>query len=289
MAQCKPVAKTVTAKDIMFVWAITDIEDGGGGSLANFSKAGPLERAELLGVPNVTMCGQGLPLDYTLSERLTKHVASVPRLVWEIASDDAGGNSHGDFKYTQKMKIVRKLADQFPNFEGIMLDDMTTVSVDQGFKPEHIAALKKLMPGSYNQQVKLWGVVYTMNLDDSRKMNRLEKLVPYIDQLDVINLWVWHGSDIPKIPAYVDICRNRFPDKPIVLGLYMYNYGEGKQMSQELMQQQCEIALKLAKQGKIRGIVFLTINDDGGLIKWTADWIKKVGGTRLPVITGSLK
>ena len=76
---------------------------------------------------------------------------------------------------------------------------MSTVSIDKGFKPEHIRQIRALLPGEY-RKVSLWGVVYTMSL--GRK-----GINDYVKELDVINLWVWHAKDVVKLDEYVVHCE----------------------------------------------------------------------------------
>jgi hypothetical protein len=66
----------------------------------------------------------------------------------------------------------------------------------------------------------------------------------------------------------------------ILLGLYLYDYGGGRRMPLDLLQQQCETALKFVHAGRIQGIVFLTITNDADALAWVANWIKEVGGQK---------
>jgi len=120
----------------------------------------------------------------------------------------------------------------------------------------------------------LWGVVYTMNFSK-------ETTDPLVHELDVINLWVWQAKDLVDLEKHVAECEKRYPGKPIVLGLYMRDYGAGRRMPLDLHQQQCETALKLLHQNRIEGMVFLSISDDAEVIEWTADWIVQVGKQKL--------
>jgi hypothetical protein len=62
-----------------------------------------------------------------------------------------------------------------------------------------------------------------------------------------------------------------------VLCQYLYNYGGQGPMPRDMLELQCETALKLARQGRIIGMVFVTINNDADTVRWTAEWIKRVG------------
>ena len=74
------------------------------------------------------------------------------------------------------------------------------------------------------------------------------------------------AAKILDLDRNVSWCRERFPNKPITLGLYLYDYGDGRRMPMDLLQQQCSTALGLLEDGDIQGLVFLTIDNDAETI-----------------------
>lgn len=259
-----------TVRDLIWVWGNPGMTKPGEHTLATYAEASPAQRARMLGAPNIVMAGYGLPNDDELADRLTREVLGSKRLVWEIMADGKGGPP---FIYTQKLARIRRLVDKYPKIEAVLLDDMSTVGIDKGFKPEHIRQIRALLPGKY-RRVKTWGVLYSMSF--GRK-----GINDYIKELDVINLWVWHAKDVVKIAEYVAHLERLFPDKPIILGLYLYDYGNGRRIPMALLDSQCTTALKLAHARRIQGIVFLTITNDSRSVSWAADWVRRVGGQAL--------
>ncbi len=266
-----PVREAKTIRDLMWVWGNPEMAKKGPHTLATFAQASPAERARLLGVPNVLMAGLGLPDDDRQAEALTKQVASSPHLVWEISPDGEGLGP--PFVYRETIASIRKLTKRHPQIEGVLLDDMSTQKINRGFKPEHIRQIRGLLSDTHGQ-AKVWGVLYTMS------MNR-KGIRKYIDELDVINLWTWHAKDVVDLTRNVARCEQQYPGKPIVLGLYLYDYGGNRRMPLDLLERQCTTALQLAHARRIKGIVFLTITNDAEAVKWAADWIKRVGGQRI--------
>ena len=265
----------LTIRDIMWVWGTQSgvVTDPPPGSMAKFHESTTTQKMKLLGVPNVTACGSGLPADDKAAWALTKEWQAAGRLVWEISTD--GGHHKPPFTYAKTAARIRKLARDYPKIEAVLLDDMTSMSVKAGFKAEHVQALVKAL-ASEGQDIKTWGVVYTMN------MRQKEKGVhEIIKALDVINMWVWHARDIPKIEPDLAYLEEHFPGKPIILGLYLRDYGGGREMPMDLLKQQYETALKLAHEKRISGMLFLTINNDVPALEYTADWIKKVGDQKI--------
>jgi len=257
-----------TVRDLMWVWGNPGMAEEGAHTAATFAAAGPAERAKILGVPNVIMAGRGLPRDDTEARQLMAGVAHMPRVIWEIEGDPEDGGP--PFVYTETIARLGRLADDYAQIEGLLLDDMTSVGIDKGFGPEHIRDVRKLVAGTC-PQVKVYGVVYTMNFDR-------ETVDACVEELDAISLWTWHARDIPDLERNVAHCERQFPGTPILLGLYLYDYGEDRRMPLDLLEKQCETALELLHAGRIEGIVFLTIKNDPEAVSWTADWIGKVGG-----------
>lgn len=268
-AWAQPAADPPRVRDILWVWGNPEMGREGVHSLAGFAEAPPADRARLLTVPNVIMAGEGLPADDAEATALTEQVADRARLVWEITHGDVAEGSSFTFEFTDTVARVGRLAGGYPAIEGVLLDDMSSMMIPKGLTPEHVRALRESLK-SAPKPLALWGVLYSMNFD-------IPNLDRYIDELDVINLWIWHARDIPSIEAYVAECERRYPGKPIVLGLYLYDYGEGRRMPMDLLRQQCATGLRLAHEGRVAGLVFLTINNDAEAVTWTKGWIDHVG------------
>jgi hypothetical protein len=262
-------------RDLIWAWGNPEMAEPGEHTAASFAQASPFQRARLLGAPNIMMGGHGLPDDDEEADRLTREVQGLDRILWEIGPDAPPGPP---FVYTKRLEQVRKLADKYPKIEGVVLDDMSTSGIDNGFKPEHIREIRALLPGE-RSRVKIWGVVYTMNLDR-------EGINEYIEELDVILLAEWHADNVVNLEENVTHCERLFPDKPIVLALYLYDYGANIQIRRELLEEQCKTALSLAHAGRIEGIEFTTIDNDEEAVRWTADWIERVGNQELEYLAG---
>ena len=251
--------------DLVWAWGNPEMTVAGEHTAATFAQASPRQRAKLLNARRVMMAGHGLPEDDAEAERLTDSVKDLPAIAWEIGPD---GGTGPPFVYERRMAQVRWLCERHANIEGVILDDMSTVSRQNGFQPEHIRAIRSGLTGPA-AGVGIWGVVYTMSLDE-------EGIDDYIRELDVILLPEWHGRELLHLERNVAKVAGRFPDKPIILCTYLYDYGAGRRLPLELIEAQFTIALKLAHEGRISGIEITTIDNDEEAVRWTADWIRRV-------------
>ncbi|MBI4606210.1 MAG: exo-alpha-sialidase [Planctomycetes bacterium] len=264
-------------RDCLWVWGNPEMAAPGPHSHGTFAGAGPAERARLLGVPNVVLAGRGLPADEVEARRILGDAAGAPRLVWEVAPD---GGEGPPFAYEKKLALLERLRREDRRIEGVLLDDLSTVAIDVGLLPQHVRRVRELLPGG-GAEVKLWGVLYTMSLGR-------ERIDDYVRELDGIQLWVWHAKDFPRLEEDVERCEERFPGKPLVLGIYLHDYGGGRRMPLDLLARQCGTALELLRAGRVEGIVFLTITDDADAVRWTADWVLRTGDLEVePPVRGA--
>jgi hypothetical protein len=252
--------------DILWVWGNPEMTEQGEHTIATYAQAGPAERARLLGVPNIVMAGYGIPDDQAKARLLTREVAHAPRVIWEISPDEQPGPP---FVYRKRTAQVRELVDEFPNIEAVLLDDMSTVQIGRGFRPSHIRQIRSRLGGKY-RAVAVCGVVYTMSLDRP-------DISDYIRELDGVTLAEWHADKVGDLEANVARIEKLAPGKPIMLGLYMHDYGNGRNMPLELLGLQCDIALRLAHERRIQGIIFVSVDNDADAVGWVSQWVKRVG------------
>ncbi len=253
---------------MLWAWGNPEMAQPGGHTSATFAQAGPMERAQILGVPNVIMAGYGIPDSDEAAEQLMAALESAQRVTWEISpGKESAANA---FDYTDAVARVKRLAAKYPKIEGVLLDDMSTLSISAGMKPEHIRAVRDQLRAD-GGAIRLWGVVYTMNLHDPQ-------LDAYVQELDAINLWTWHARDIPQLAENVAYCAATWPNKPVILGLYMHDYGDGGAIPADLLKQQNETAFNLAREGRVQGVAFLSIDNEPESILQTAQWVSAQTG-----------
>lgn len=254
--------------NMLWAWGNPEMGQPGAHTTASFAQATPMERAQILGVPNVIMAGYGMPDSDEAAAKGMASISSAKRVVWEIAPSKKG--EPGTFDYTDAVARVKGLAEKYPSIEGVILDDMSTMSIRAGLKPEHIRAIREQL-GPDGKRIRIWGVVYTMNLRDP-------EIGAYVNELDIITLPEWYARDLPKLEENVAYCASQWPDKPIVLALYLHDYGENRSIPPDLLRQQNETALALARDKRISGIVYVTIDNEPEAVSQTAQWIREQTG-----------
>lgn len=157
----------------------------------------------------------------------------------------------------ENAELLSRLSLQYPNIVGGMCDDYT-VSSSKIVLPERFekmyAAIKK-----HNAALKLYGVIYVHELG----RGKFRLIQPYID---VVNLWHWNKEEILDIDKNIDMCQKDFPGKPILLGIFIHDYGCANCGSlPELLVYQLEKAREYVHKGIAEGIVIL---GDREIKKW---------------------
>lgn len=255
--------------DIMWVWGTTiDVI----GDETEFMSI--VEGADYMGIKNFMMCG-GIP---ATEEQAAPTAARGGRIIWEM---EAGlGSTFGEnFEFQSRLDRILPVVQRFPSVEGVLLDDFSTITIGQNKMPPEVLARLCRALQSEPRPLSLWGVIYTMSYDDPARDTYIENLPDYLKFLDVINLWVWHAKDLEKLESNLQRCNELSGGKPVHLGLYLYDFGDGRPMPLDLMELQCETARRLAHQGEIMGMGFLpTSGLDRGIeaAEWAVDWVHRV-------------
>ena len=244
-----------TVRDVLWLWGTTvnALEYYG----FSPSKLSVGEGLDILGLPRAMMCGNLPP-----TEEEYAGVAHCREMLWEM-SFEAG------FSFERPLAPIVKLHQDHSNVTGVLLDDFSTAEISRGATPDVLARMRRAMPAA----LQLWAVTYSMSLD-------IPNLAEYLQHLDGISFWVWHGRDLPTLAAQVEQCHALCGGKPLILGLYFYNFGQSQPLTNEEMRGQLEMGLELVRAGRCRGLCFLASSImDVGLeaVEWTRQWIAEHG------------
>ena len=261
----QPADRATGLRDRMWIWGTREAPGVPALSLAAWAESDSAARAKMLGLRNVFIAG-GTPLTADRALQLAAPVTQMGgHIVFELCPTEMTGRASD---YARDIAAAQALARECPNLEAVLLDDLTSQQiVGRGMPPEELAEVRRLLREAA-PKVALWGVVYTMNLEHPN-------LAQYLAHLDAINLWTWTAQDLTQLEQHLARCEQLAPDKPIILGIYMYDYGANRPMPLDLLEDQCEHALEWLKEGRIAGIVFLSITNEPNALAFVRDWIAR--------------
>ena len=222
-----------------------------------------------MGIPNVCSvrwetCGKAHLWQYR----------SMKRFGWVIG--------HNQETYAKLYPFAESLVADCPNFTAFELDDFfdnqpdvlqpdpkggETLVSPASLTLQELDALKKRMK-TLPHPVELRIVLYARQLKPT--------IVPALDYADTVLFWTWNGADISKLPENFHKYRELAPDKPTLLGIYMWDFGDRKPLDLGFMKDQLEIALAWWKSREINGLIFHCtplVNKDLPAVEYCREWI----------------
>ena len=150
----------------------------------------------------------------------------------------------------EEAERLSKLSLTYPNITGGVIDDMTG---NYGYNYSHreYKAIYEAMH-KHNPALELYGVVYSWELDMTRELKAVA------DCIDHVILWFWSKTDLTGLDLALEKCRAVFPGKPIMLGIFMFDYGIScLPNTADTMRYHLEKARRHLAAGKIQDIVIL--------------------------------
>jgi hypothetical protein len=84
----------------------------------------------------------------------------------------------------------------------------------------------------------------------------------YLDCFDGVTFWIWKSEEIELLDETLEKLF-AVVGKPIMLGVYLWDYGNGKAMDTRLFTKQVEKYFDLLQANRIEGVIFCsnTIGD----------------------------
>jgi hypothetical protein len=166
------------------------------------------------------------------------------RVVWSLLG--AGGEPVTDWGDLDE--VVRQ-ARMYPNIVGGVFDDFFLPARIEAFTPEKLREVKQRMCTGAGRELDMWVVCYEDKLDNVKNIGA------YLNEFDVITFWTWCGSQLYSAERNFDRIRELAPGKRIMAGCYMWNYGEGKPLTESEMRFQLDLYYRLIKEKRIDGII----------------------------------
>ncbi len=253
-------------RDKFWIWGHHAGSHDNAFGLTATSRMTPAEGAFYLDVPNMILVRYN-DLPEPPFEQYAVALRPLKQVVWSIVG--AGGAAAH-----YEVEAARNLAEKFPNFTGVMMDDFFSdpatgkVAVHD---VESLNAIQKQLTVA-NRKLDLWVVLYNHQLE--------HPVGPHLETCDVVTFWTWNARQLTELKQNFTRSEEIAPSPRKILGCYMYDYGDRQPMPVDLMQHQCEIGLQWLRDGRIDGMIFLaSCICDLGLetVEWTRDWIQRVG------------
>ena len=248
-------------RDKLYLWAHKEGTQNNRFNIPGISRISPVDACYYMGIENVIMVkncfGQPSPDEY---EKYAESFKSLKKVVWSLTG--AGG------KYEEgEMERIISLKKKYPNIIGAIMDDFFVPEV-YSFKPAEISEIRKVL---HENEMELWTVIYEHQLGLS--------IEDYLKEFDVITYWTWFGNRLEDLEKSFEEFLKKVGDKRKMLGCYMWDYGNEKPLSLNLMKKQCNLGLKWLSENKIEGMIFLAscvVDLKLDTVEWVRKWIKSL-------------
>lgn len=239
------------------------------------SRITPAEAALMLDVPNMLMINcDGEPVPFSAEAYgYAESFCRMDKVLW-------GSTGSGGFRVGNEERFVCTLADKYPNIGGAFLDDLF-----HRFRgdPDSDAKMTEFLRGvkegldAASRPLDMYIVWYTSEIDSLP--------VEAAEYVDGITLWTYNCKELPLLEERFEAFKKKFPDKKILLGIYMVDFPTGMPLSDEQMEKQSEFGLSQLKAGRLDGMIFEANSVMGvGFSSelWLRNWIDRVKYTEIP-------
>lgn len=213
----------------------------------------------------------GIPGCFVVRWRNLPVKAELPAYMEQFTATKRVGFSITDSAaetFDEKVRLGLELADRMPNLTTLIMDDYwSSGKYEQPFK--RLVETKRAIS---EHGLKLGVVLYA----DANGVKSSFKGV--LDLCDEITFWFWNGDNVAGIEEQVAKLRALVgPDKTVLLGQYMWDFGGRRPMSAERMENQLAQTSRLLARKDISGVIFHCtplVDMDLDAVNISRRWIK---------------
>jgi len=224
----------------------------------------PSEGAEYFGIKN--MCRVKMSVDSGLSfENEISRLINMDKIVLSIIG--AGGcKFYRDGKNDLDELIT--LAKDNPKIVAGIMDDFVSPVRMELYTPDVLKEMRLRLHTDIERKIEFWSVVYERDF-------RLA-IADRVSEFDLITYWTWYGDKLTNLEGNYKTIREIAQDKPVMMGVYLWDYGNKRELPDDLMRYQLSFVEEKMRTGEIEGIILCSnCTADLGLstTKITKDWI----------------
>ena len=225
---------------------------------------------QMTGIRNIYMAGA-----LEINEQTLADMPSAERIVckWSLHKGVEGKCVLDIDACVSRLMAAKELAKKDSRIEGFHIDDFNTGSMDAGATPEHVAQMQ-FLNATTRPLLPLYGTFYTMSLErpDIAEMMRY---------FDTLILPLWHYTELETLEQRFDRSDELSGGKPILMAMYVYDFGNGKQITRDEMAIQLDFVEKMIRSKRVTGLLvcgtcMLDIGWESA--DYYCEWIKRVGG-----------
>ena len=222
-------------------------------------KMTPEEFADEYGIRNAFIVSYGGNIQPPF-DNMAKRFSSLREVKWSVLGDSS--TPLPDDELGNTLDVINALP-YGENISGGIVDDFFSPERMKRFTPE---VLKKIKRALNDKGLDFWCVLYNMQLDF--------ELDKYLECFDGITFWIWQCQEINNMEDHLGKLFALAGKKPVMLGMYLWDYSLNKPMKTELFEKQLNHYFELLKEGRTEGVIFCS-NTIGDATLAVNDMLKK--------------
>jgi len=170
------------------------------------------------------------------------------------------------------MEPILTLAKDDHRIVSAVMDDFYGSERMEVFTPEVLRGYRERLHTALDRPLELWSVIYEHDLDKPMQSRAVE--------FDLTTFWTWYGNSYPQRDEHIKQLREKFiGDGRLMLGVYLYDYGNRCQLSDDMMRLQLDYVGEKLASGEIEGAILCSncVADIGlASVPITLDWLDQL-------------
>ena len=221
--------------------------------LPGVNRMTPLEGLEFYGIKN--LCRMKMSSDKDLSYVTDALIADNNNVMEKLSLSLLGAGERGSQSDRNTMDEILEVAKKDKRLCSAINDDFFCGNRPQVFTPDVLARQREILHTAVDRPIEFWSVIY------ERSILKNENVYEHAKEYDLTTFWVWYAENIPNLPAYLEWARSLTKDGRVILGLYMWDYGNGREVPDELMKYQLGFAYEKLASGRLEGVMLHSSNN----------------------------
>ncbi len=207
----------------------------------------PLEGAKHFGIKKLCRVKMGVDTNLSLRAEVEK-LGEMDSIVLSIIGS-GGCEFHKDGK--DDLEEVLKICRDHPQVIAGIMDDFISPARMETYTPDVLLRMRQRLHTALERKVEFWTVMYERDLAEADE----EEVRRRLQMFDLFSFWTWFGENLDNLEENYQKIRALAGKKRMLMGVYMWDYGNKCTLSDERMHHQIEFVEEKTAKGEIEGII----------------------------------
>lgn len=236
------------------------------------NKMTPMEGLEEFGIRN--LCRMKMRSDMPMTFMEDPYIVDDKGVMDKLSLTLVGSAAWRPKEGTRDdMDEILEIAKREKRLVSAINDDFFSGTRAQFYTPDVLHEEREMLHTGADRPIEFWSVIY------ERDYTKDFDILPYTMEYDLTTLWIWYAEGVEHLQKYLDWGRTLTKDGRVILGVYMYDYGNCCPISDDHMKLQLDFTYEKLVSGEIEGaMLHSSCNMDLGLSSTviTKKWLEDV-------------